>query len=157
MNDLYITTPLDQAISVEMSEELTIVDSLMRMSVHNKNLEMVYNYCRTILGDMKKKGLCLSKVLWALEQNWENYEVGDNFLDTTNSYTGLHRHTIERYVKVWQMLKDAPQDVVPELQQQSIKSLIPIAHAVSQGYEIEDDTWKKLASAPDYNTVSHII
>jgi len=45
--------------------------------------------------------------------------------------------THERYVKVWDMFSVAPQTLLPELQQKGISSLIPIANAVAQGYEMK--------------------
>ncbi len=41
--------------------------------------------------------------------------------------------------------------------QRNIKDLIPVAHALDQGYEIDTTTWNKITSAPDYTTVSAIV
>lgn len=154
-NDLYITSPLDQQLPIEVN--LDEVDQIINRSVETKNPELVFYYCSVHLRELKRRGLALSKALWLLQKNWDAYELGDEFLDTTSSYTGLHRHTIERYCRIWEMFSIAPQDVVPELQQHSLTALFPIANTVSQGYELDQDTWKELAEAPDYNSVSRIL
>lgn len=157
MTDLDITAPLDQQLPVDFDDILEMIDELFVVSVDTKNVDLVYDFCSHRVKQLKLSGISLAKALWMLHENWGVYEIGDEFLDAVTFRLGLHRHTIERYIRVWDMLKSAPKELVDDLQQQGIKSLIPIAHAIAQGYEIDGDTWNKLADAPDYSTVSHII
>ena len=157
MSDMIPFDNLDQSLPVDATTELKIVDEIFETSIKENDPEIMFTYLVGIQQQFQIKGLALCKSLHLMNKYWEAFEIGDNFLDTAVQYLGIHRHTIERYVKVWDMFSVAPKLLVPELQQKGISSLIPIANAVAQGYEIEDAVWDRLADAPDRNSVSKII
>ena len=157
MSDMIPFDNLDQSLPVDATTELKIVDEIFETSIKENDPEIMFTYLVGIQQQFQIKGLALCKSLHLMNKYWEAFEIGDNFLDTAVQYLGIHRHTIERYVKVWDMFSVAPKLLVPELQQKGISSLIPIANAIAQGYEIDDSVWDRLADAPDRNSVSKII
>lgn len=157
MSEMIPFDNLDQSLPVDATTELKIVDEIFETSIKENDPEIMFTYLVGIQQQFQIKGLALCKSLHLMNKYWEAFEIGDNFLDTAVQYLGIHRHTIERYVKVWDMFSVAPKLLVPELQQKGISSLIPIANAVAQGYEIDDSVWDRLADAPDRNSVSKII
>lgn len=156
--ELEITTPLDQSLQVDHIDILTEVDTFISGAIASKDVEYAFSFCKRMTDTMKRSGIALAKALWLIKHNWDIFQIGDDFEPTAQDYTGLHPHTIERYVKVWDMLINyVPAQLKEDALQKNIRSLIPIANAVAQGYEIENDTWDKLVKAPDYNEVSRIV
>jgi hypothetical protein len=64
---------------------------------------------------------------------------------------------VDRYIKVYQMLKIAPAEIVPQLQKMNVKALIPIGNAIAQGHELDEDEWNEVANASNYDEVANII
>lgn len=153
-DELAIFTGLDQSIPASI-DVLQKVDQEIENAICNKDLDAAMSVAIKLVNAAKVSGLGLARVLFKLYERWEDFETGDEFTDTISSYLGLHPHTIDRYVKVQMMLNVSP--VRSELEQHNIKDLIPIANAVAQGYEIENDQWEKMADAPDYATVAQIV
>jgi len=118
------------------------------------------NICRELKAVGQVAGIGLAKTLYQIKQNWENYDdVGDNFEETVADYAGIGISTVERYLRVWDMKEKriVPEELEDEIFNRNIKEIIPIANAVDQGYEIEDDEWEDLANSPDYNSVSSVV
>jgi len=156
--DLEIVTSLDQHLSVDHQDILEEVEIAITNAVQSKDVEVAFEFCKRMIGQMKRSGIALAKALWMINKNWNIFMIGDEFIPTTQEYTGLHYHTIERYVKVWEMLTNyVPASFKEEIEQKNIKSLIPIANAIAQGYEVQDDEWERLAKAPDFNEISRIV
>lgn len=156
--ELEITTSLDQAIRVEHQDILDEVEHGITEAVQSKDVDLAFHFCQRMIGEMKRSGIGLAKALWMINKNWALFGIGDDFEPTAQYHLGLHPHTIERYVKVWEMLTNyVPLDLKGEIQNKNIRSLIPIANAVAGGYEIEEDTWEKLADAPDFTEISKIV
>jgi len=115
------------------------------------------NVCRELVGIGQVTGLALAKALYLTWKNWENYDdVGGDFEETIVEYVGLHKSTVQRYKRVWQMFanKKVPEEIEEQLKQRNIKDLIPIATAVDQGYEIYEEDWDDFVNASDYHEVS---
>ena len=157
MSDMIPFDNLDQSLPVDASPELEYVDEVFGKAIKDNDPEVMFGYMVGIQQQFQIRGLALCKSLHLMSHYWDAFEIGDNFIDTAQQYLGITKHTIERYVKVWDMFLTAPKLIVPELQQMNLKSLFPIANAIAQGYEIEDLTWNKLIDAPDYSSVSKII
>lgn len=148
--DLEITVSLDK-LQVEHQDILSEVDEHIKYAIEAKDVELAFMFCKDRLIKIKNEGLALAKALWMINYNWNVFKLGDEFLPTANDYLGsyLHPHTIERYVKVWNMLTSyVPEELKEELKGKNIKYLIPIANAVASGYEVDNETWEKLADAP---------
>jgi hypothetical protein len=100
-------------------------------------------------------GIALAKFFYLIRENWDEYEIGDDFDDVAFDYVGVAKETVDRYVRVWKMheLKLIPEQFAEDIRQKNIKDQIPIATAVAQGYEINEDDWQELVDAPDNTTV----
>jgi hypothetical protein len=94
-----------------------------------------------------------------MHRNWDVFSDKNDFGDEVFIGTGLHPHTTERYVKVWSMFaqRHIPEHLESEFRQKNIKDLIPIANALHQGYDIDEENWEELAYAPDYATVAKVV
>lgn len=157
-DDLLIISGLDQALPATPDAVLQRVEEIIEQSIIEKDALIALDACSKLKKAAKLAGLGLAKAFYLIKTNWDKYEREDDFDEIAVSETGFHAHTVERYIKVWNMLVNvAPKEHVLELQQRNIKDLIPIANAVSEGYEIEKDEWIGLVHAPDYNTVSRQI
>ena len=154
-DELMIIGGLDQSIS-SGDEVLDWIEEVIINSIDEKNILIGLNACKGLVGISKKSGLALAKGLYLLRENWEQFEMDDPFDEYVYPEIGLHPTTVDRYVEVWEMLSVAPANIVARLKDQNIKSLIPIAKAVKQGYEIDEEGWEKLADAPDFTSVSKI-
>ena len=158
--DLELTTPLDRAslVLVDTSTVLQEVEEQINHAIETKDIDFAMQYCRHQMDKMRLSGISLAKALWLIEKNWNIFRLGDDFIPTTQDYLGIHPHTIERYVKVWEMVAlHVPKEFQDQIIQKPIGSLIPAANAVAQGYEIDKDEWEKIIHAPDKNTVAMIV
>lgn len=157
MNDLIPFDSLDQSLQVDVSDEVDWVNTLFSDAMEKRDPEIMFNYMVKINQQFQIQGIALARACYLMNKYWNSFEVGDNFLDTASDYLGLHRHTIERYIKVWEMLETAPKEISQELKQKNIQALIPAANALARGYEIEKETWDKIVDAPNYASISKII
>ena len=158
-DELMLSGSLDQSLKTDTSWVFKQIDKKIAESVKQRSSIIALNICRELKAVGQVAGLGLAKTLYEIKQNWENYDdVGDNFEDTVTDYAGLHIHTVERYLKVWQMKQDnvVPEKLQKDIFDRNIKEIIPIANTLSQGYEIDKDEWEELAIAPDHSTVSSI-
>lgn len=158
-DDLLLIGSLDQPLSVDSDWVMDKIDEILKRSVKEKNVYLALNVCKELVAVGQVAGLALSKALYYIQKNWQRYKVDGDFDDIVYDYIGKHKHTVERYVKVWGMFDNAivPLDHVDELQQKNIRDLIPIANAIYQGYEIDAEQWEKIVDAPDFNTVAKVI
>ncbi len=158
MNDeLTIISPLDQALAVSPSDELDVVDDIIKESIRQKDPEVAFRHGWGLLAGIQIRGWALAKLLYLVEQCWDTYKIGDDFYDTVTGYLGKHKNTIKRYIEVWESREVIPPQLLSEFQQKAIRTHLPISSAIAQGYEIDDDTWQKLADAPDLNTITKIV
>lgn len=157
--DNFLITAFDQPIVADSEWVMKKVDETLKESLKKKDVFIALEMCKQLVAIGQVTGLALSKSLYFLEKNWEKYNIEEAFDDVVFEYIGKHKHTVERYVKVWGMFDAGvvPQDHVEELQQGNIGHLFPIANAIYQGYEISEENWNKLAEAEDYTTVLKIV
>jgi hypothetical protein len=157
-DELVNNTPLDQNICVDIEEyKGDNIDAAIETSVLHKDLDIAIGACFDMISKIKLSGILLAKALYLIKKNWDVYEIGDSFVDCVSARLGIHTHTVTRYCDIWEMFKTAPQEHVPSLQEHTMNSLIPIANALAQGHEITNETWDKLADAPDAYTVKNIL
>lgn len=158
MQNLEITTSLDQSLITEDQVIFQEVDERITDAIKQRNADLAFVFCKQRLIHIKRESLYLAKALWMISKSWDIFQLGDDFIPTANDYLGLHPHTIERYVKIWEMLTNyVPAQFKDDIQQKNINSLIPIANALAAGYEVEEDVWKRLAEAPDNREISSIV
>jgi hypothetical protein len=136
----------------------TAIDGLLADAIKQGDADQAFKLCNDLLGIQRISGLSLAKTLWTIHQHWNEFGIDDDFFDNAALRLDIHRHTIERYVKVHHMMiTDVPADVIKELQDHNIRDLIPIANAISQGYTITNETWDKIADADDSREIARII
>lgn len=142
-------TGLDQPIPDD-DWAIQKVDEIIQEAVQKKDPYIAIHAVQSLVKIAKLSGRALAKLLHFLRYNWEVFNSDENFDDVVYVESGLHRHTIDRYIRVHQLLLEAPVD----LSQRNMKELIPIANKIAQGWEFEKEEWNKLANAPDYATLS---
>lgn len=156
-DELLIISPLDQSIEVEDEDQvLDKIRKLIAKSIEEKNARKAIHICYQIVKILKLGGLALAESLYMIFSHWEELGINDTFEDTITSRTGLHRATVQRYISVWSMYAEnkIPEIYIDQIKQMNIKSQIPIAQALSAGYEIKDGEWKELSEAYDFSTIN---
>lgn len=157
-DELTIFGGLDQPIPIDNKWILDRVDKIFNESLEKKNSSIIINACKALVQISRESGIALAKALCLLMEHWEAFNPSEPFRDVVYPQLGLHPLTIDRYIAVWKMLYEkAPKELQDDLRQRNIRDLVPIATAISQGYEIEDKTWKELVVAPDTNTILKIV
>jgi hypothetical protein len=158
-DDLLLVGSLDQSVPVDGDWAMSRIDEVLKRSLKERNADLALDMCKQLVAIGQVVGIGLAKALYFLQKNWEKYKIDEAFEDYVFDKIGKHRHTVERYVKIWGMFDNAvvPQDYVEEFQQKSVNELAPIANAVYQGYEISAEEWEKLSEAPDENVISKIV
>ena len=158
-DDLLLIGNLDQSIPVDGDWAMSRIDEVLKQSLKEKNVDLALDMCKQLVAIGQVVGIGLAKALYFLQKNWEKYKIDEAFEDYVFDKIGKHRHTVERYVKIWGMFDNAvvPQDYIEEFQQKSVNELAPIANAVYQGHEISAEAWEKLSEAPDPNTIAKIV
>jgi len=158
-DELLFVTPFDQSIDTDDLSILERVDALIKESIEKKNAYIALNACKSLLQVAKISGLGLAKILYLIYDNWEIYGVEDAFEDVVYEYIGLHKYTVNRYVRVWEMHenKKIPEKYEQRILQRNIKDQISIASAMKQGFAIADEQWDNLANAADYQEVAAIV
>ena len=157
MNDeIILLNGLDQTLPIEDDWILDKVDEIIRESLEKKDAYLALNSCRALKQIAQLSGIALAKFFYLMKENWDKYEIGDEFDDVAFDYVGVHKSTVDKYVRVWKMHNQhlIPSEVSEQIRKRNIKDQIPIAIAVDQGYDIGEDDWKDLADAPDFNSVS---
>jgi len=160
MNDeLIISTSFDQSIN---SKDLSILDRVNRIvedAIRKHNAYIALDACKALRQATKISGLGLAKILYLIYMHWDDFEIEDEFDDVVYEYVGLHRYTVQKYIKVWGMHQEKiiPAQFEEEIIQKNIGEQIPIANALKQGYKIDEQTWDKLANAPDFQSVAKIV
>lgn len=161
MNDeLIIDTSLDQPIPADNEWILQKAENIINEAIEKKDAEIALSACEQLIKISKLSGIGLAKLLYLLKANWEVFKRHDTFEEVAYTRFGKHRHTIDRYLAVYEELfiKDnIPDQFKNDIQQQAIRTQDYIAAALKQGEEISNDEWEKLAHAPDINTVLKVL
>lgn len=101
----------------------------------------------TLLGLQRISGKALAKLLYGKKVWWSKTEQdaarGCTFEDYESSRHGLKSVVIDRYVVVWERMKQFP----AQFQLRPMRDLIPVAKAMEQGYSIDEKVWKALIKA----------
>lgn len=149
---------LDQALPIEYDEIIDAVQNTLFDIIdgNEENNELRAVRAIKVVIEMKQKvekhGRAMVVALGIIEENWASFGIDEEFVDYAFEMSGLHRHSIERYVKLYKSYK-----AHPALIDKPLKAAIPISNKLAQGFEFSDETWQKLDEAPDYQTVSSIL
>lgn len=158
-DELLVIGSLDQPIPTDNDWVLKQIENIVEQAIEKNDPYIAINAFGQLYKVAKLAGLGLAKGLYLLKESWYKFNLDDEtFKEMVYPKIGLHPATIDRYIETWEMLQTAaPEKVRGKLQQQNIKSLIPIAKAVKQGYSIDADEWEELADAPDFATIAQIV
>ena len=158
MNDLILYTQLDQIRNTEHHEIIESIISEMENAVASHNIELATGLLDSLVKVIKVAGLALAKILLIFDDNWPSFEIDDDPYDYLSSIVGLSKENTERYVRVARMLRDeVTPEIAEQLEQKPIGTLIPVANAIHQGYEVEDAQWSQIIEAPDQKTISTFV
>lgn len=156
--DMIIESDFDQPVDIVQEEFMHKVDAVIAESVMEKSPDKAIKLCKFLIGATQLSGLALAKILYELQRNWWKFEIDEDFTDYIYKEIGKHRHTIERYLAIADMLGNyAPKDVRPQLEKMPVGSLAPIAHVVKQGYQLEPEDWEEFTQATSPNEVREIV
>lgn len=163
-DDLFLSSSLDQITVVgaeyDDTDFLDKIRAAIEKAIEERNALEAIRICRLLLSTVRLSGKGLALVLYLLKKNWDVFGLDEEFEDFVYAEFGIHRYTVRRYVAVYEniMASDiVPEDIAPVIREKPIKELIPIAMAIDSGYDIDYETWRKIAEAPDEKTVSSII
>ncbi len=155
--DLVLMGDFDQPVDVIQTEFMDKIDAIVKESIQEKDPSKSIHLCKFLIGTAQLSGLALAKILYELQNNWWRFDIDEAFTDFIFKEIGKHRHTVERYLKIANMLYNyAPKDVRPMLEKMPVGSLIPIASIVSQGYQLEQSDWDEFAGADNTHDVNRI-
>ena len=159
MDELLLVTSFDQSIQTNDLSILERIDKILDKAVENKDAYIALNACKELVQVSKISGLGLAKMLYHIYAKWDEFGITDPFEEVVYEYIGLHKYTVQKYVKVWAMHQEnrIPAKYEQDILQRNIKDQIPIANALVQGYKIEDEDWDKLVDASDFNEVAKIV
>lgn len=149
MNDELVLfgTGMDLASPEDDNFWMDRVEEVLEKAFKEHDAEYALNACANLIHIAKISGKALAKMLYTLKHHWDMFEIEDTFEDYAYPKLGLHSHTIERYIKVEEMLQSLPEEA-KSIGQRPIGQLIPIANAVAQGVEFDREDWKVLSQAP---------
>ena len=159
MNDdlILFGSGLDQSLPTEkdfswLKDE---VDNRLSNAIQSGDLDAAGDLVEGLVKVTKASGKELAKVLYTLNTNWNVFNTDEAFLEWAYLRSGLHRHTIERYVKVEELFsgESVPEDIKPFLAEKNLAELFPIANMVDQGYEPDSDQWKDIILQPDESSI----
>ena len=159
MNDdlILFGSGLDQSLPTEkdfswLKDE---VDNRLSNAIQSGDLDAAGDLVEGLVKVTKASGKELAKVLYTLNTNWNVFNTDETFLEWAYLRSGLHRHTIERYVKVEELFsgESVPEDIKPFLAEKNLAELFPIANMVDQGYEPDSDQWKDIILQPDESSI----
>lgn len=159
-DDDELISNLDQPIPVNLFETIeTEIDEIYIHAFETKQVYLALNKARELIGGFRASGLGLAKLLYMLQRDWEHFNIQDTFKDVVFDYLGLSPVTITRYISVWEKYDRnlIPPDLQEEFKIKPMKEQIAIATTISQGYEIREEDWEKLANSPDMATTGAIL
>ena len=157
--DEELISALDQPIRFDPRPILDEVETFYQEARATGDAEVVLDRAKSYISNFRMSGLALAKLLYLLKRDWAEYNMGDTFEDTIYDVLGISKLTVNRYIGVWSLFAEnlTPADLSMKLQNKPMKSLIPMAKTVEQGFEVEEEEWQELANAPDDATIRGIL
>ncbi len=152
---LEITASLDQPIPFDAEHLLSRVDEVVNEALEKGDPEIALKAGALLTKVNRLAGLGFAKLAFTLKDRWIEFEVADDFVNVASLYWGKSSLTLERYIRVWEMLttENIPEEVRDRLQQRPMKDLIAMGNMVAQGFPVPDPMWEVFAEAPNNATV----
>ncbi len=152
-----ITSSLDQGLPLqqESMEFLQSMKSQYTKMYEQKDKTAIVKFLNNIYNVSRISSIVLANVLYWLNNDWETWGLGEDFVEFAFDHLGYTRTTIDRYIAIGKMynLEYVPAHLKEQVFSMTMKSLVPIAKTIEQGYEISEDRWETLAYCPDDNSV----
>lgn len=152
---------MDQSLPTEeeFAEVRSRVDRTVADAIEAADLDQATNLVRTLVKIAKISGRELARVLYQFSSHWSVFKSEETFEEWAFRESGLHPHTIERYVRVESLLTrpDIPIAVRKELSDRNMAELFPVANMIEQGYEPTEDQWHKLLLQPDDSSIRGVV
>ena len=159
--DAIVLSGISQFLPQRQTEKefLLRVDEQVREAITQKDIRVLGEIGKSLLGIGQVTGIAFSQYVYTVEACWNELKQRDNFYTWAEDKFARDARTIERHQRIWAMFVsgDVPKEYVEKFKTMPIRVLIPIASLWNQGYEVTDLQWKQLSSAPDPSTVSKII
>jgi len=159
-DELLVLGEMDQDLGIGDREQelLRRVQNEINLAADHGDIDRAIKVCDYFQRAAKLSGKSLAHALSTMHTRWSDFGIGEEFIDYIYARIGLHRHTVERYIKVAVLLEqEVPEKYRHQIEGKGIQQLIPIANAMSQGYEIDNQTWEKLVGATNYAEVREVI
>jgi hypothetical protein len=150
-------TGLDQSLPTE-SEFQGVrerVTKLVNEAITTGDLDKATLLTRSLVKVAKVANRELTHILYNLNTHWEVFHTEESFIDWADREVGLHRHTIERYIRIEGLLTSPSiePDIKKELSDRNLAELFPIANMIEQGYEPTRDQWDDILRQPDASSI----
>lgn len=131
------------------------VDRSIDEAIQSGDLNKATDLVRSLIKIAKISGRELTRVLFKFKENWAVFSSEEPFEDWADRETGLHHHTIERYIRIETLLTSntLTPEVKKELADRNLAELFPIANMMEQGYEPTEDQWQDILRQPDENSI----
>lgn len=127
---------------------------LKRTKDFEKGFEIV-NYIHSMV---KGADSILDIVIKAMESEWFPHEHdGERFYNAMVRKTQLSAVTIQRHTRVGEMLQKVPAEYRPQIEAKDVKSKVAMTDAVLSGLPFEDEQWKRVADAWNYQEVAEVV
>jgi hemin uptake protein HemP len=138
---------------------LAKVDKIIQDSIEQKNPDIASDAISYLLGMSRLSGLTLAKMIYTFKFQWSAFNRREKFESYLSEKVGISKVTIKRYYQVWDMLVsgDVPREYAEKLKLLPVRCLVPIGTLWTQGWEVTDEQWSRLANATDPSTVNKII
>lgn len=142
---------LDQTISFDLAPVIKQIDQEFESILATKDVHAALDKITEYVGMVRISGVALTKWLYRLHQHWQDFGISDNFYDTVSERIGYTKVTLDRYIAIWDMYenKTIPPALEDKIMSKPLRQQVPIAIAVAQGYEMQEDTWGEIADSPD--------
>ncbi len=101
-------------------------------------------------------GFARAKLLWGAQTWFMKTKQGGNFYEKFGISDKNERTYTDRLIRLWDAIQSG---TIPEEihKARKVRELLPISEAISQGYALNEKTWKKLAQAIDMAEIGSII
>lgn len=156
-----LSSGLDQSLALTQVELklLDRVDTVIEAAVKEKDISSIVNLSKTVQRTGHACALAQAKLLFTWKKVFDEFDIGEDFVDFVSAEVGLSIQTVVKYTKVWEFIfanEDVPDNLKQRLLNQPMQTLILVAPA-AQDDDLEAEDWLAIANAPDRATVNDLI
>jgi hypothetical protein len=106
------------------------------------------SFIDTVSNINKTTGITLAKAWYLYNLEWDQKTQGETFLNYASTRFGYKSEIVDRYIKAWQLVTDAPKELTDAFKIKTMKELIPLAvNYANESIELDDETWEEFAKA----------